>query len=110
MAIRITNPADDTEKLLEQVLLPMTQDPSVRVAFLCESGMGEAVLQRLRVMISRKRAKLLNRGKAPKKFRLRSTVHTETYEGKRFDCVVCWKQITDVHVMSEQLEGILAHG
>jgi hypothetical protein len=110
MAIRITTPAADTEKLLEQILLPMQEDPSVRVAFLCDSGMGEAVLQRLRVMISRKRAKLTMKGKSPKKFRLRSTVHTETHAGKRFDCVVCWKQITDVHVMSEQLEGILAHG
>lgn len=110
MAIRISEPSQDTEELLGQILLPMQGDPEIRVAFLCEAGSGAAILQRIRVMISRKRAKLERRGKKPKKFRLRSTIHTETHEGIRMDCVVVWKHVTDNHIVSEELEGILANG
>jgi hypothetical protein len=110
MAIRIPDPSPKTEVLLGQILLAMHAEPETRVAFLCESGTGEDILQRLRVMISRKRATLTTAGRRPKKFRLRSTVHPETHSGIRYDCVIVWKQVTDIHVMTEQLEGILSCG
>lgn len=110
MAIRVPDPSPKTDVLLTQILQPMAHDPETRVAFLCESGTGEDVLQRLRVMISRIRARAETRGKKIRKFRLRSSVHSETHQGTRYDCVVVWKEISDVHVMSEQLEGILSCG
>lgn len=106
---RIEEPAlDKTETLLVQVLTPILAD--TRVRFLCESGEGEAVAQRLRVMLSRLRKKLEANGKKQKKFRLHSSVHTETHEGKRYDCVVMWRSVNEIHVMSQELEDLLGNG
>lgn len=109
MATRINTPAiDDTKKLLEQVLLVVIPSDE-RALFLCESGEGEAVLQRLRVMISRNRKALARKGKRRKYFRLRSTIHPETHDGKRFDACVVWKETNEAHRMSEELARILSH-
>ncbi len=108
--IRIDEPAlDKTERLLEQIL-PALIIQEKRVRFLCDAGTGEAVAQRIRVMLSRKRKTLEQRGKKPRRFRLHSSVHPETHAGKRFDCLILWHVINDVHLMTQELEDMLSTG
>jgi hypothetical protein len=108
--VRIDEPElDNTEKLLAQILLPILGSEA-RVRFLCDAGTGKDVTARLRVMLSRKRQKLEQRGKKQRKFRLHSSVHSETHDGKRFDCVVMWQTINEIHIMSQELEDLLANG
>ena len=108
--VRIDNPAlTQTKMLLEQVLLPVVRDEA-RVRFLCEPGSGEAVAQRLRVMLSRRRKELTRKGQKLRYFRLHSTIHPETHMGRRFDCVVMWKSVSETHIMTQELEDILRNG
>lgn len=107
MTIRITPNLDDTEKLLEQILLVIMKDGE-RVAFCVPAGSSYHVMQRIRVMISRKRKKMMQLGKRPKRFELKSTVHQETHDGLRYDCIVMWKRIAESHKMLETLEDLLA--
>lgn len=108
--IRIDEPAlDKTEQLLEQILPPILVEDA-RVRFLCDPSTGDAVAQRLRVMISRRRKALEAKGKKPRRFRLHSDVYPETHDGKRFDCVVLWHTINDVHQMTQDLEDLLSNG
>lgn len=107
MTIRLHEPnLYHTETLLQQVLGVVLRDDQ-RVAFLCDSGSGRDVIQRLRVMMSRRRKSLIARGKKVRKFRLHATVHPETRDGKRHDCVVMWKQVDELHSMTEDLEDML---
>lgn len=97
---------DKTEKLLEQILLPIvTQD--ARVRFLCPAGEAEAIAQRLRVMLSRKRKALEHAGKKLRRFRLHSSIHRETHDGYRVDCLIMWQSISDNHLMAQDLEDLL---
>jgi hypothetical protein len=110
MAIRIEEPnVFNTERLMEQVLVPMIRDGQ-RVSFLCEPGTGKRIVQRLRVMMSRKRKALLAKQKKVKRFTMRHSIHPETHDGKRHDCVILWQQVGETHFMSEELEDILSHG
>lgn len=99
----------NTEALLAQVLTPLIHDGD-RILFLCDPGTGEKVVQRLRVMISRKRDALVRRGKKPRLFRLHSTIHSETHEGKRQDAVVLWKTVSEQNLMNQDLEDLLVNG
>lgn len=106
---RIDEPAlNHTETLLEQILLPILQSDA-RVRFLCEAGDGEAVAQRVRVMLSRKRKQLEQRGKKIKRFRLHSSIHAETHMGKRCDCVIMWRSVNETHLMTQELEDLLGN-
>lgn len=100
---------DQTEKLLEQILIPILKNDA-RVRFLCDAGEGEAVAQRLRVMLSRKRKQLEQQQKKTKKFRLHSSIHKETHEGKRYDCVIMWRSVNETHIMTQELEDLLGNG
>lgn len=107
MAIRIAEPnVYHTEGLLTQILPPLLREGE-RVSFLCEPGTGRLIVARVRVKISRKRGEMEAKGKKPKRFRLGSTIHPETHEGKRYDCVVFWVAIHEHHIMSEMLEDIM---
>ncbi len=107
MSIRIEDPnIGHTETLLLQVLSPIIKD-NERVRFLCDAGTGADVLQRMRTMLSRKRRDAEARGKKPRRFKLRASIHPETHNGKRFDCVVCWKAVEPFHYLREELEDIL---
>ena len=57
MAIRITPDLSDTEKLLEAIL-PIILVGGQRASFLCPAGAASFIVQRMRVMISRKRKAL----------------------------------------------------
>ena len=108
--VRIDAPAlDRTESLLEQILLPILKEHA-RVRFLCEAGTGEAVTQRLRVMLSRRRKFLEGQGKKVRRFRLHSTIHKETHLGKRYDCVVMWQSVSEIHIMTQELEDLMSNG
>lgn len=110
MAVRIEEPnLWHTETLLSQVLAPIIKDNS-RVAFLCDAGTGLAIVQRLRTMVSRKRNSMERKGKRPKRFKLKATIHPETHNGKRFDCVVMWRHVEEFHMLREELEDIISHG
>jgi len=109
--VRIDAPAlNHTETLLEQILLPILTQDGARVRFLCDSGEGEAVAQRVRVMLSRKRKMLEQQQRKVKRFRLHSSIHSETHEGKRFDCVIMWRSVNETHLMTETLEDLLSNG
>lgn len=105
--VQIHKPAlDKTEKLLEQILIPILKEDA-RVRFLCPPGEAEAIAQRLRVMLSRSRKRLEQRNKKPRRFRLHSSVHKETHEGKRYDCLIMWQSTSDLHFMTQDLEDVL---
>lgn len=110
MAIRLTPNLSDTEELLGQILTHVIPDPMARVSFLVPAGQGFNVCARIRTMISRKRKKISNEGKRPKRFQLNSSVHPETHEGMRMECVVIWQRINDSHGMLETVEEMLANG
>lgn len=108
--VRIEQPSlDKTEKLLEQILIPVLQQDA-RVRFLCGPGEGEAVAQRVRVMLSRKRKQLEQQKRKLKRFRLHSSIHPETHDGKRHDCVIMWRSVNESHVMIQELEDLLSNG
>lgn len=108
MTVRLTDPPlDDTAKLLSEILLVVLKQDE-RVLFLCPAGEGPAILQRLRVMISRKRNAMRAQGRKAKEFRLRSTIHSETHNGKRFDACVCWVEVSITTQMRQILEDQFA--
>lgn len=110
MALRIEQPAlDSTKELMVQILTPILREKA-RVIFLCKPGEGPAIVQRVRVMITRHRRHLESKGGKPKRFRLHSTIHPETHAGKRYDACVCWHTVSESHEAMEMLEDLLADG
>lgn len=108
MALRITPPnIDDTEKLLVEILSHTLHNPDFRILFLVPAGSGRHYVARLRVMISRKRKRMEQKGRKQKQFRLNSCIHPETHSGIRHDAIVMWTQRLDSHVLTEALEDIL---
>lgn len=109
MTTRIAEPAlTDTTRLLYQVLEVVLADG--RVLFLCEAGEAPALLNRLRMALSRQRQKMRDKGKKIQQFQLHSTVHSETHEGKRYDAVVLWR-VTSKHQEAEmEMERLLGLG
>lgn len=111
MTVRLTDPPlGDTERLLGEVLKVILPTKDARVLFLCPAGQGTAIVQRLRVAISRNRQKLLAKKVRPRRFRLRATFHPETHGGTRYEACVLWLQVSDQNQMLQDLEGLLAHG
>ena len=110
MARRLTpQDLDNTEVLLGEILsvvLPTDE----RISFLVPSGRAKDYIARIRVKMSRTRAKLARQKRKLRRFQLNSTVHPETYDGKRFDCIVMWKHVLDSHIVAEKLEDLLANG
>lgn len=98
----------DTEKLLEEIL-PIVLKQSERAIFCVPAGHGNRFIARIRVMISRKREVLRRARKPVLHFRLNTTVHPETHEGKRYDAIVIWMQRDDSHMISETLEDLLVN-
>ena len=107
VCVQIHEPAlDRTETLLEQILIPILKEDA-RVRFLCPPSEAAPIAQRLRVMLSRKRRALEAKGKRPQRFRLHSSIHTETHEGKRYDCLIMWRSVSELHLMTQDLEDVL---
>lgn len=105
--VRIEKPnLAKTEKLLEQILIPIIKQRA-RVRFLCPAGEGAAIAQRIRVMLSRKRRAMEQRSQKVRRFRLHSSIHHETHEGVRYDCLIMWQSVSEAHIMTQELEDLM---
>lgn len=79
-----------------------------RVQFLCPPGLGNVVVQRLRVALSRSRKRNEAAGKKLDLFTMHDSVYPYTdLEGKRHDCIVIWTNKTEQHRDRELLDDLL---
>jgi hypothetical protein len=106
MVIRVEPDLSDTNEILKTILPPALNGE--RVSFLVGAGQSFHVLARIRTQISRKRTSMRNRGVKPKLFNLMSTVHRETHDGTRYDCIIVWIEVRESHVLGEALDDLLA--
>lgn len=95
-----------TTPLLVEILRHTKQGEQVQ--FLADPGSGEAVVQRLRVTLSRSRVRNRARGRKIDMF----TMHHSVYpwhdgNGRRHDCVVIWTNKNETHRDLELLDDIL---
>lgn len=100
-----TSQTHKTTELLATVLIHAKQGH--RVQFLCDARSGPAVVQRLRVALSRSRGRHLARGKKIDEFTLCHSIHPHTENGKRYDAVVMWVVKTHHHMQRELLDDLL---
>lgn len=92
-----------TEKLLGQSLLIMNDGN--RATFLCDAGMGQAVVSRIRMRLSRLRATMDRKNQPRQHFRLNAQVYPYTNrQGFRSDCVVLSRVKTREHLLAESIE------
>lgn len=104
--IRIDAFGKSTEVLLGEILVVFNGDN--RATFLCERGRGVARIQQLRMRLSRLRAKMDSKGIPKQHFRLEARLYPYTNAaGKRMDCIVMEKIVSQIHSIAESLEGIL---
>lgn len=79
-----------------------------QVQFLCDPGAGDAVVQRLRVALSRSRKRNEANGKKLDLFTMHDSIYPHTdLSGKRHDCVVIWTSKTEQHRDRELLDDLL---
>ena len=104
--LRINSTGKNTEQLLGEILAGFND--GYRVTFLCDSGVGPAVIQRLRMRLSRLRASMDAKGIAKQHFRLLAQHYPYTnLKGNRYDCVVMIKIKTQQHKVYESVEGMM---
>ena len=98
-----------TQKLLGTILTYLNDDK--RVMFYTSPGRGAATVQCLRVMLSRVRVKLKNKGIRRKHFKLHADVTPHTMlDGTRRDGIVMWRSRSGDHEVLETLEDLLSNG
>lgn len=78
-----------------------------RVQFLVDAGQGEAVVQRLRVALSRSRKRNLRAGKLTQEFTLRHQSYPYSLDGRRKECLVMWTEKNQHHVVREILDDLV---
>lgn len=107
MATRIDNlPVDNTKKLLLAIMPALNRDE--RVMFLVPAGDGKRLEARIRVMLSRARARLqLKATKKMNHFKLHCTIHPHTERGIRYDAMVFWRAKNATHLAQELLDDML---
>lgn len=102
-------PPEQTRKttlLLTEILIECKKGN--RVQFLCDPGLGDAVVQRLRVALSRSRKRNEAKGKKIDLFTMHDSVYRYTdINGKRHDCVTIWTNKTETHRDLELLDDLL---
>ena len=108
MTIRLTCDVMDTKALLGDIMRHTYAGE--QVMFLCEPSLGVRRMQAARVMLSRVRNSLKNKGRKRKYFGLHHSIFPWTEGGKRFDCVVVWAHKNERHQMTEMLEDMLGTG
>ena len=94
-----------TSALLVEVLTLCKQGESVQ--FLVPAGLGGAVVQRLRVTLSRSRKRNLARGRRVDGFTLHHSIYPYSTQGKRHDCVVMWTRKYLSHRARELLDDTI---
>lgn len=79
-----------------------------QVQFLCPPGSGEAVVQRLRVALSRSRKRNEAKGRLIDLFTMHDSIYPHTdLNGKRHDCVVIYTVKTEQHRDRELLDDLM---
>lgn len=107
MAVWLTDAESKTTDNLMAEVLSLAGETE-RVQFLVAPGTGGAVVQRMRVALSRSRARQKKRGKNYKEFTLRHDCYPYTTEsGKRYDCIVMWIERRRHHRLKEILTDTL---
>lgn len=99
------NTIQKTKDLLASVLMHTKQGE--RVQFLVDPGLGDAVVQRMRVALSRSRGRNRSRGKKIDEFSLRNEIYPFTKDGKRYDCIVMWTEKNHHHRHRELLDDLV---
>lgn len=106
MTVRIENAESmGTSALLVEVLTLCKQGESVQ--FLVSAGLGGAVVQRLRVTLSRSRKRNQARGRRVDEFTMHHSIYPYTSQGKRHDCVVIWTKKYLLHKAREILDDTI---
>lgn len=94
-----------TDELLAHVLVYAKSGE--RVQFLVDPSAGPAIVQRMRVALSRSRKRNQSRGKPIDEFTLQHEIYPHTKEGKRYDCVVMWTEKHLHHRTRELLDDLV---
>lgn len=106
MTVWIAGPVvEKTTHLLAEILIRCKAGE--RVQFLASAGTGEAVVQRLRVALSRSRKRNEARGRRIEEFTLRHQIYSYTHSGIRHDAIVMWIEKHQHHVAREILDDLL---
>ena len=101
-------PLGHTRRLMATIM--PTVKLGERVMFLVDSGNGPAMVQRIRVAMSRARKQLKRKGKKMTHFTLKHTIHPHTENGIRHDAIILWSVRSESHEVAELLEEILLDG
>lgn len=91
--------------LMAEVL--MLGSDGERVQFLVRAGDGGACVQRMRVELSRSRARHKKLNKPYREFTLKHHCYPYTKEGIRYDCIVMWTERERRHRLKELLADTL---
>lgn len=103
MALITVHPdLEDTKQIAEMVLTHALKGHRVRM--LVPAGSSRLTCQRVRTLVTRIREKVRTRGKVPDMFKLLSTVHPETHDGHRFDCIIWRVERNTRHKLQSLLE------
>lgn len=104
--IRFNDLRLDHTRHLMATIMP-TIKTGERVMFLVPPGVGEPMVQRIRVAMSRARKKLKRTGKKMTHFSLHHSVHPHTEKGERYDAIILWSTRNESHEINELVEDIL---
>ena len=95
-----------TQEMLETILEHFNQGRGV--TFLCHAGSAGAVIQRLRMRLSRLRNRMDEKNLPKQHFRLEAHHYPYTnMRGKRYDCIVMQQIKTQQHLVNETVERFL---
>lgn len=100
--ITVSPDLDDTKQITEMVLTHALKGHRVRM--LVPAGSSRMVCQRVRTLVTRIREKVRNHGQIPQMFKLLSSIHPETHEGIRFDCIIWHVERNTRHKLMSLLE------
>ncbi len=107
MTVRISpEPSCTTNRLLATILLHCKSGE--RVQFLVDPRSPDAVVQRLRVALSRSRNRNRNLGRKVEEFTLRHEIYPYTDAGGiRHACIVMWIEKQKHHMTREILDDLM---
>lgn len=104
--IRVDMSGLTTTDMLEVIMEHFNK--SEGVTFLCHAGQGKAVIQRLRMRLSRLRNSMDAKNLPKQHFRLETHSYPYTnLHGKRYDCIVMTRVKSQQHLVSESVERFL---
>ena len=87
---------------LMEFLFINTTEPRTKVTFRCPKDSGNILMQRIRMRISRLRAKAKQKGKKLTHFRLRH----EVFPTATYDAVVVWREVSENAKVLQVLDSV----